>query len=250
MSLAYLFAWMAVFLRSLGIILQLPVLAGRPIPVTARVGISVCLATLLAGIVPAVPPVLGLWELLGVATVEIALGLALGFIARIGFAAVEMAGRLIATEIGMNAAPGMGIPEPANEPLASLLSTFAVVLFFLLGGHHAVLSAFAQSFQLAAAGRAAFDGDAADSMIRATAHVLELGLRLAAPFIAMNFLVTLAFAALGRAVPKMNVFIVSFSARTLAGLTLLAGAGALLARYLFIEFGETPLRMLQLLPTL
>jgi flagellar biosynthesis protein FliR len=132
--------------------------------------------------------------------------------------------------------------------VASLFSSFAIVCFFLLRGHEMMLSAFARSFQLAAAGHAQFDPGAADSLIRSSSHMIEIGVRMAAPFIAMNFLITLAFSVVGRAVPKMSVFVLSFSVRVLAGLGLLSAAGALIMRYLFVEFSEAPLRMLQVLP--
>ena len=164
-----------------------------------------------------------------------------------GLICFQMAGRIITTEIGLTASPGLGVPEPSHEPLAALLTSFAIVLFFMFGGHLTMLAALTRSFDFVIAGQPHLAPSAGDSMIRATSHVIELGLRIAAPFIAMNFLVTLAFSALGRVVPKLNPFIVSFSAKIMAGLTLLATAGALVARYLYTEFDETPVRMLQLL---
>lgn len=246
MSLEYLVTWMMVLLRTTGVIVQLPLVANRPIPPMAKVGIAMCLASLIAGIVPVANVPLTLWPLFLSAVGEVLVGLALGFVGRMAFAAVEMAGRIIATEVGLSASPGMGIPEPASEPLAAILSTFAVVLFFLFGGHLMLIAALTRSFDLVHAGNPGFAPDASESMIRATAQVIEIGMRIAAPFIAMNFLVVLSFSALGRVVQKLNPFILSFSVKIVAGLTLLASAGALIARYLYDEFNDAPMRMLQL----
>lgn len=248
MSLEYLVTWMMVFLRSVGVVMLFPALTGRDIPVPVRMGLCVCLTTLVAGIVPVstVPP--GWWELVVAAGGEVLIGLVLGFIARLAFSAVEMGGRMISSEIGLTATPGLGAPDPATEPIAAMLAALAVVLFFLFGAHQLVLGAYVRSFGICTPGRAAFDPASADELIRATGHVLELGLRIAAPFIAMNFLVNLAFSVLGRAVPKMGVFVVSYSARVIAGLTLLGAAGTLIARYLYVEFGGVALQMLQMLP--
>jgi len=246
-----LFAWLMVLLRAAGLVTVLPSLGAKPFPVALRVGFAMCLATLLYGVVPHASLTGAGWDRLALAAAgEVLLGLAMGFVGRLIFAAIEMAGRIIVTEIGLVAGPGFDVPTPDHEPLPAYLSMFAGMLFFLLGAHFGVLRAFARSFDFAAAGAPRLGGDAVEVIVRLTANSVELGVRIAAPFIALNFLVTLAFSILGRAVPRMGVFVLSFPVRVVLGLMMLAGSGALFARYLWGEFDALPWRLLQLLPPL
>jgi flagellar biosynthesis protein FliR len=248
MSANYLFTWVLIFLRAVGIVMLLPQMSGRPPPIMVRLGLAMALASLLVGVVPAAPLPAGDWPLIIAAGGEVLLGLAMGFVGQMLFSAVELAGRIASSEVGMSGSPGMNSPDMASEPMAAFLSSFAIVLFFLFGGHLMVLSAFARSFTLAPPGHPAFNAGAGNLMIDATARIIELGVRMAAPFIALNFLVNLAFAALGRAVPRLSVFILSAPVRGLAGLGLLSGAGGLLARYFYAEVSDLPVKLLQLLP--
>jgi flagellar biosynthetic protein FliR len=246
MSLGYLVTWLMVFLRGVGIVVLLPQMAGREAPIMVRLALAMCMATLLVGVVPQASLPANLWQLLFSSAGEVALGLAMGFVGQMAFAAMELAGRIMSSEVGLSVAPGISGPEMASAPLSSFVSALAVVLFFAFDGHLAVLGAFSRSFALAAPGHPLLNPGAADLMMNETSHVIELGLRVAAPFVALNFLVSLSFAVLGRAVPRMNVFIMSASIRALAGLALLSGAGALIARYLYAEFDRMPMRMLEL----
>ncbi len=247
MSVLLLYTWMMVFLRGLGLMLLLPTLGNRPLPVMVRVSGAAMLATLLYGIVPGVTELPRGYPELGMnAAREVVLGLVLGFVGRFVFAAVEVGARLLTQEIGLMAAPGIDSPSPASEPVAAFIVAFAGVMFFLFGAHLGALSAFAHTFQLTHAGSAAFSPLAAEHLVAGTSRVLELGVRIAAPFMAMNFLTTLAFSVLGRAVPRMQVFVLSYPLRIVLGLLLLAGAGMLIARYLRPEFEQLPLRLLEL----
>lgn len=237
-------------LRAMGVVMALPALGGRPLPPMIRIALAVMLGGLLTSVVPvgavAFPGIANMGELAGAALHEALLGLAMGLVMRAALSTAELTGRLIAGEIGLMAAPGFDAPVPAQEPLPSFIGIFAGMLFFMLHGHEGVLAAFARSFELAPPGTGQLSGSAAETIVGAVSALLELALRMAAPFIALNFVVTMGFAVLGRAVPKMNVFVLSYALRSLLGFTLLAGAGALFARYLAGAFEKLPWTMLEL----
>ena len=70
---------------------------------------------------------------------------------------------------------------------------------------------------------------------------------MAAPFIALNFLVNISFAVLGKAVPKMNVFITSFAVRIMCGLPLLISSILLITAYILDHSRRSALVMLDLI---
>ncbi len=247
MSIEALIAWLMILMRSVGVMLLMPTVGSRPLPVTVRLAFGGILASLMYGVVPRADPLSGGWYALAASTLgEVLLGLLLGFFARMIFYAVEMAGRLITMQIGLTAAPGIDAPTPTSEPLAAAVSSLAVVIFFLVGGHLGVLAAFARSFELAPAGAPGFAPDVIPRLIRESGYVIELGFRMAAPFVALDFLITLGFSVLGRAVPRMGVFVMSYAVKLLVGFSLLAGSGALFVRYLNPEFTAQPFKLLEL----
>lgn len=241
-------AFAFVGLRAVGVVFALPSPGGGSLPVMLRGGVCLIVSVLIGGIIT-IPD--GLvnheWDFFVTSALrELLLGFAMGFVLRSALSISAMGGRLISNEIGLSSPPGFDVPIPAQEPLPSLLTAFAGVMFFSLGLHHDVLTAFARSFEISPLGSFSISSQTLLYLVRSSGDIFVVGLRLAAPFIALNFVTNLAFGLMGRAVPRMNVFVESVSLRLWAGLLLLAGSGALIWRNLDPQWQQLPWTMLEL----
>ena len=119
-----------------------------------------------------------------------------------------------------------------DSTVTSLLYYFSLLVFFINGIHYDVLKAFVLTFEIFPIGTFFLTANPTAEFVSEVSHVFVLGTLIAAPFIALNFLINISFAVLGKAVPKMNVFMTSFAIRILSGLVLLVSSILLITSYI------------------
>jgi flagellar biosynthetic protein FliR len=120
----------------------------------------------------------------------------------------------------------------SDSTITTLLYYFSLLIFFVQGIHYDVIKAFVLSFEILPIGSFFLTANPTAEFVEEVTHVFVLGTLIAAPFIALNFLINISFAVLGKAVPKMNVFMTSFAIRILSGLVLLVSSILLITSYI------------------
>ncbi len=249
-SEAQLFDWLARFLwpllRVSGFYIALPVFSSHSIPVRIRVLVAVMTTVALMPVVPEVPAVemLDLGAALAAAR-EIVIGVAIGFLVQMAFAALVFAGQSIAYSMGLGFAamldPQLGVQVPIVSQVYLLLAT---LLFLGLDGHLALIELLAASFHSLPPGLDGLDRGDLWRMVRWSAGVFSGGVLLSLPIVIALLFTNIALGIATRAAPQLNIFSVGFPITLLLGLALIwltlpqvlqGFAGGLPATYRFIR---------------
>ena len=245
-----LFFWMMAFIRAGGLLMMTPVFSGKTIPIPLRIAIAAFLAYAAGGFVtvPATLPGDVLALILG-SFHELMTGLLMGLAVRLVFFAIEIAGQIISTEIGLVMSAQLDpVSQNSSTSIGTALFYLSSLLFLLSGAHHAMFAAFLRSFALSPPGSIGLAGAAGEVFVESSGSIFLIAVQMAAPILATNFVVTLSFAILGKAAPSINVFTESFAARIFAGLALLGLTMGLTAQLVLSHFQNAPELMLRLIP--
>jgi flagellar biosynthetic protein FliR len=226
--------WVLVFLRTGAFFMGIPLFAGQMLPMKIKTAFGLILALLINPLIPANLELATTFAgVILLALNEVCIGLLLAMTVRMIFFAVELAGYLISYEIGLMASNSVNpLLGSSDATITTLLYYFSLLVFFVAGIHYDVLKAFIMSFEILPIGNFFLSTNPMREFVREVSRVFVIGTLMAAPFIALNFLVNVSFAVLGKAVPKMNVFMTSFSVRILGGLVLLVSSLLLLTSYI------------------
>ena len=239
--------WMLVFVRASAFLLVLPIFSAPNIPRRVRLALAALLAFLIAPGLPAFSlrpeSFLGWVRLFGV---EVMAGLIIGFVTRMVFYVCDFAGRLITNEMGLNMAsifnPMAG--ESTQAP-GLILFYFSAAVLMSLDLHHWVLAGFQNTYRLLPVGAAHLGEAMFNDIVGHTGRVLVVGVQMAAPLMAVSFIIMLVFSILGRAVPQMSAFMESFAVRALGGLVMFGLSLDILAQHLLNYLRRLPEDMMR-----
>jgi len=248
MNEALLANWWMVFLRAGGLLVLFPVFSAPIVSSKTRVALAALVAFLLA---PAIPSVaLAGWQLSDLILVmlqETLIGLLLGFVCRMLFFSLEIAGSVITTEIGLSLPPSFNPLTSSQATVAGvLLNYLATVLWLCMDMHHWVIVGIHRTYSLVPVGAAHLSEILIRDLLGWMGWLFLAAMQIAAPVLALSFILSLVFAVLGRAVPQMNVFSGSFAIRILAGLMLFAAAIQVMGLHIMNHLRRLPDDLLRL----
>lgn len=227
--------FLLLFARVGAVLMLLPVFAEESVPARIRLLLALGMSAGLWGMLePRIAPALGDGAALaGLVIAEMLVGLAMGMIIRIMFAAASMAGSLIASQVGLAAAMMF---DPTQSSQAPLLSRFvgiaAALVCFGIGVHHLWIGAMVHSYALFPVGGLPPAQDFATLAVSVTGNATALALSLSAPLIVYGIAFNAALGLSARMAPAIQVFFIAQPLNIMLGIALFATViGALLATF-------------------
>jgi flagellar biosynthetic protein FliR len=224
---AQLNAWLISFIwpltRILGLIMVAPVFGHRAVPGRVKIGLGIFIALIIAPTLPPMPDVgLGSWHGLFILVQQLLIGVAIGFIMRVVFAAVEAAGEIVGLQMGLGFASFFD-PQSAGQTLviARFFNMLALLVFLAVNAHLLLIGVLVDSFQTLPISPQPLSAAGFYNVAAFGSTVFAVGLQLALPLIAILLMTNLSLGILTRSAPQLNIFAIGFPITLGVGLIVL-----------------------------
>lgn len=221
-------AWIAAFIfpfsRILGFVATAPLWSTAGVPRRMRLLVGIAIATAIAPGLPPMPEVQpasmqGLW----IMAQQMLIGIGMGFAVKIVFAAFDLAGEFIGTQMGLGFATFYDPLSSSQTPVvAEFTNLIALLLFLSLNGHLLYLATLAQSFSAIPVSSVPLAAGSWLNLAELGGKLFSAGLLLALPIIVALMITNIALAVLTRAAPQLNLFALGFPLTLIGGFVALA----------------------------
>jgi flagellar biosynthetic protein FliR len=153
---------------------------------------------------------------------EVLIGISLGFVTRLFFFAVGMAGEIVSISMGLGQAqmfnPMVGSMGNAMEQFYGVIGT---LVFLAFNGHHFMIQGVVESFNTAPLAQMSFHAGTLGEIVYKVQDYFVIGIKIAAPLLISMTIVQFGIALLSRVVPQINVLVTTASLTVVLGFVIM-----------------------------
>ena len=229
-------AFMLAFARIGAMVMLMPGLGEVSIPVRIKLGIALVLTMVILPLHRQAYQV----DMQSMAPVvvmmlhEIIIGIVLGATARVTLSALQVAGSVIAQQMGLGFVTAVD-PTQGQQGMivGNFLAVLGITMIFATDLHHLVIMALNDSYDIFKPGELPIIGDVANALSGTVAGAFRIGVQLAAPFLVFGLLFNMGLGLLSKLMPQMQVFFVGMPLSIIIGfLILFLVVGAMMTTFL------------------
>lgn len=215
-----------IMLRMTAFVFSAAIFSSPSVPVSAKVLFSVVLTMMMYNAVATNKVIAHVSELqdqiILLSVFELVTGLCLGFLTRLFFFTISMAGEMISIALGLGQAqifnPLMGSQGNALE---QFLVMFATLVFFAINGHHLLIQGLLQSFSTISISAINMNTVEFKNIVMSAQQIFVIAIQMSAPIVVSMLIIQIGIGLLSRAVPQINVLSTASSVTALIGIILL-----------------------------
>lgn len=212
-----------ILMRISGFVLLNPLIGRNNVPAYVKAGLILVLTIATTPLAPQTAPVPNTTiEYALRLLLEFGIGYVVGFVTSLFFYVIVMTGEVIDMQMGLNMSK---VYDPSSNvslsSVASLLNILFILLFFEANGHLTLIRILMMSGEIVPFGAVTLGDQLTQSILTLFSNCTILGVKLAFPIFAAEFLGEMGMGVLMKTIPQINVFSVNVELKVLVGLLLL-----------------------------
>ncbi|WP_407371250.1 flagellar biosynthetic protein FliR [Carnobacterium sp.] len=211
-----------IFIRITSFIVLSPGFSIKGLPSVAKIALSMGITLATYSAVPVMEQEAGTFFFAILILKELLLGIAIGFITKLFFSAVEIAGNFVDFQVGFSMGavydPSMGINVSYYGKIYYWLS---MCVFYLTNLHHIVIKSLVQSFQTMPISSTNIGDFGVEGMMKLLGIIFELAFNLSAPMVIVALLTEVILGLISRSVPQINVLILGMPLKIVASFVIM-----------------------------
>jgi flagellar biosynthetic protein FliR len=217
-------SFLLIMVRMSGMFLLSPIFGKKNVPNNLKVGLIFFISVIASNIIK-VPNLNYKNNIIGYAIIilqELLVGLIIGLVSYLILSSCFLAGQMIDTQIGFGIVSVLDPQSNAQVPISgNLYYIIMILMFFLSNGHHVLISAVIESYNIVPIGGIVITSKLLMHIAAVFTEMFVIAIKISIPIVATMLVIDITLGIISRTMPQLNIFAVGVPLKLVIGLIIM-----------------------------